>query len=120
MHEAMQHNSRDALIIKLISTQDDVLVKIFGFLLSCTECPYCSKVEMAIPTLQLDNNTYHMHLIIRSDISTLDKTQIPLDLFFDAILNIEQVCHFIFTAPPIIHITSFLVPPLRQSKISQL
>ena len=61
---------------------------------SNTECPYCSKVEMAIPTRQSDDDTssYNMHLIIRSDISTLDKTQVPLDVFFDTTLDIEQVC----------------------------
>ena len=79
---------------------------------------------MAIPTVQLDNNTYHMHLIIQSDISTLDKTQIPLDLFFDAILVIEQVCLMIsrcvqfYSFADLYHI--ILVPSLRQSKISQL
>ena len=47
---------------------------------------------MAIPTKQLDDNSYQMHLIIGSDISTLDETQIPLDVFFDTVLEIEQVC----------------------------
>ena len=46
---------------------------------------------MAIPSNPPDDNGHQMHLIIRSDISTLDETQVPLDVFFEAVLDIEQV-----------------------------
>ena len=109
----LQHLSRLVIIRKnAISTEDEVLVKIFSLLLSCTECPFCSKVEMAIPTKQLDDNSYQIHLVIGSDISSLDETQVPLDAFFDAALDIEQVCLQKFVISSIIG-SHNSVPPMR-------
>ena len=67
---------------------------------------------MAIPTKQLDDNSYQIHLVIGSDISSLDETQVPLDAFFDAALDIEQVCLQKFVISSIIG-SHNSVPPMR-------